>query len=123
MLPLTGSGFSGFSGFSVFFKSRIYRDTILLTPGEFSDSITMSPVNYTADELAKSATNWSANYLNVDHCFEVNKRLGFINNPYWDGNSVKGDLFIFPSNLLHYVAPFKSNVERVSISFNMKEKT
>jgi len=34
-----------------------------------------------------------------------------------------GDLFIFPSNLLHYVAPFKSNVERVSISFNMKEKT
>jgi len=35
----------------------------------------------------------------------------------------RGDLFIFPANLPHYVAPFKSNVERVSISFNMKEKT
>jgi len=34
----------------------------------------------------------------------------------------EGDLFIFPSNLTHYVAPFKSNVERVSVAFNMNEK-
>jgi hypothetical protein len=35
----------------------------------------------------------------------------------------RGDLFIFPHNLPHYVAPFKSNVERVSVAFNLKEKT
>jgi len=34
----------------------------------------------------------------------------------------RGDLFIFPYNLLHYVAPFKANVERVSVAFNLKEK-
>ena len=34
----------------------------------------------------------------------------------------RGDLFIFPNNLSHYVAPFESNVERVSVAFNMKEK-
>jgi len=32
----------------------------------------------------------------------------------------KGDLFIFPGTLLHFVAPFKSNVERVSMAFNIK---
>jgi len=35
----------------------------------------------------------------------------------------KGDLFIFPYNLPHFVAPFKSKVERISVAFNMKEKT
>jgi len=34
-----------------------------------------------------------------------------------------GDLFIFPHNLPHSVAPFKSNVERISIAFNIKGKT
>jgi hypothetical protein len=31
----------------------------------------------------------------------------------------KGDLFIFPSNLTHYVAPFKSEGTRVSVSGNI----
>ena len=73
---------------------RIYRDTTLLTPGEFSDSITRSPVVYTDEELSKSATNWTDNYLNVDHSFEVQKRIGFIKNCYYKNNSVKGDLYI-----------------------------
>jgi hypothetical protein len=30
----------------------------------------------------------------------------------------KGDFFIFPSNLTHFVYPFKSNVERISVSAN-----
>jgi len=34
----------------------------------------------------------------------------------------RGDLLIFPANLAHYVAPFKSNVERISVAFNMKIK-
>jgi hypothetical protein len=32
------------------------------------------------------------------------------------------DLFIFPAWLKHYVAPFKSDVERVSISGNLASK-
>jgi len=31
-----------------------------------------------------------------------------------------GFLYIFPHNLLHMVCPFKSNVERVSVAFNLK---
>ena len=34
-----------------------------------------------------------------------------------------GDFFIFPANLLHSVAPFKSKVKRVSISANFNIKT
>ncbi len=75
---------------------RIYRDTILLTEGEFSDSITMSPVMYTYDEIEKGATNWSANFLNLDHSFEVLKRVGFIKNTYFKDGAVRGDLYIFP---------------------------
>tara|TARA_Y100001938_G_scaffold148435_1_gene232130 strand:- start:93 stop:665 length:573 start_codon:yes stop_codon:yes gene_type:complete len=33
-----------------------------------------------------------------------------------------GDMFIFPAHLMHMVAPFKSDVERVSVAFNMKRK-
>jgi hypothetical protein len=33
-----------------------------------------------------------------------------------------GDLYIFPALLKHWVAPFKSNVERVSVSGNLKFK-
>ena len=32
------------------------------------------------------------------------------------------DLFIFPAWLKHYVAPFKSNVERISVSGNLASK-
>tara|TARA_R100001509_G_scaffold160374_1_gene128082 strand:+ start:977 stop:1558 length:582 start_codon:yes stop_codon:yes gene_type:complete len=34
----------------------------------------------------------------------------------------RGDLFIFPAKLSHMVAPFKSDVERISVAFNMKRK-
>jgi len=34
----------------------------------------------------------------------------------------RGDLFLFPANLMHFVCPFKSNVERISIAFNLAKK-
>lgn len=34
-----------------------------------------------------------------------------------------GDFFIFPASLFHSVAPFKSNVERISISANFEIET
>ena len=33
-----------------------------------------------------------------------------------------GDMFIFPAHLMHMVSPFKSDVERVSVAFNMRRK-
>ena len=35
----------------------------------------------------------------------------------------EGDIFIFPSTLEHWVFPFKSDVERVSVSGNLHEST
>lgn len=75
---------------------RIYRNTILLTPGEFSDAVTRSPVTYTEDAISKSANKWEENYLNLDHSYEVLKRLGYIQNTYYKDGAVRGDLYIFP---------------------------
>ena len=75
---------------------RIYRDTILLTPGEFTDSMSMSPVAYTEEAISKSADNWEENYLNLDHSYEVLKRLGFVMNTYYKDCAVRGDLYIYP---------------------------
>lgn len=35
-------------------------------------------------------------------------------------NVVEGDLFIFPSNIIHMSMPHKSDVDRIIISFNLK---
>jgi hypothetical protein len=54
------------------------------------------PVYYTEDNLKKSAVNWKENYLNIDHSYEVLKRLGFVKNTYYRDKSLRGDLYIFP---------------------------
>jgi len=76
--------------------ARIYRDTTLLTPGSWSDSLGMSEVEYTPEELKKSAKHWDANYLNIDHNWGVLSRIGHIENTHWSDNAVKGDLYIYP---------------------------
>jgi len=76
--------------------ARIYKGATLLTEGEFSDSITRSPVVYTQEEISKSAGNWTQNYLNLDHSFDVRDRLGFVKDTYFSKGVVKGDLYIFP---------------------------
>ena len=76
--------------------ARIYRDCALISVGEWSDSIARSPVVYTEKALAKSATNWEENYLNVDHSYETRDRLGFVTHPYYKNGKVYGDLHILP---------------------------
>jgi hypothetical protein len=73
---------------------RVYKNATILTPGEWTDSITRSPVVYTADELTKSATNWKENYLDLDHSFAVNDRIGYVMSPHADKGCVKADLYI-----------------------------
>ena len=76
-------------------NARIYRDATLLTPGAWSDSTGMSAIEYTRDELRKSADNWSSNYLNIDHNWGVLSRIGHVENAHWD-NAVVADLYIYP---------------------------
>ncbi|MBE3093948.1 MAG: hypothetical protein IMZ52_02875 [Actinobacteria bacterium] len=73
---------------------RIYKNATILTPGEWTDSITREPVVYTVGELEKSATNWKENYLDLDHSFAVNDRIGYVMNPHADKGNVKADLYI-----------------------------
>lgn len=75
---------------------RIYKDTILLTPGEFSDAMTMSPVVYTDFELQKSAQNWDSDFLNIDHSWGTLDRIGYVKNTYGKKGIVYGDLHIYP---------------------------
>ena len=54
--------------------------------------------------------------------------INFLNAPGNDKFSIntqqffpeEGDFFIFPASLLHYVVPFKSNVERISVAANFE---
>jgi len=71
-------------------NARIYRDATLLTPGAWSDSTGMSAIEYTEEELKKSASNWESNYLNVDHNWGVLSRIGRVENTHWN-KAVKGD--------------------------------
>lgn len=73
---------------------RIYKNATILTPGEWTDSITREPVVYTASELEKSATNWKENYLDLDHSFTVNDRIGWVRSGHAENGCVKADLYI-----------------------------
>ena len=42
----------------------------------------------------------------------------FLNNAHYSVTPVKGDFYVFPANVRHYVAPFKTKGERISVSAN-----
>jgi hypothetical protein len=76
---------------------RIYKDVVILTPGEWSDAMTQSPVVYTDLELEKGSRMWSKNFLNIDHSWGTLDRIGYVRNPYYHRHiGVMGDLHIYP---------------------------
>jgi len=75
---------------------RIYHNAIMISPGKHTDSITMAPVEYTPEVLSATTQNVRSNYLNLDHSHETLKRVGRFVNPYWDGEHVRADLYIYP---------------------------
>lgn len=77
-------------------SARVYTDATILTPGEWSDSVTQAPVVYEEAVLRKYATNWESNYLNVDHSFRTLDRIGYVENAYFSKGKVKADLRILP---------------------------
>jgi len=76
--------------------ARIYKNAVLLTPGVWSDVITNSPVIYDDSVLRKYATNWTSNYLNIDHSDNPLDRIGIVQSPYYKDSKVCGDLHIYP---------------------------
>lgn len=73
---------------------RIYRNATILSPGEWTDCISHTPIVYSEEELTKNATNWRGNYLDLDHSFAVNDRIGYVQNPHAEDGCVKADLYI-----------------------------
>jgi hypothetical protein len=76
--------------------ARVYNNAILLTPGSWSDAMTKAPVEYTEEQLCKSASRWEENYLNIDHSQGTLDRIGLVKNPKWYKGSVMADLCIYP---------------------------
>jgi len=75
---------------------RIYRDVTLLTPGEYSDSLSSYPIRYTSSELKNAASKWEENYLNLDHSWNTLDRIGYVENPRFQDGAIKADLYIVP---------------------------
>jgi len=77
------------------------------------------------DEIKKENEAFEGNGNDNSGPGEINfivgsRTPGFINHKNFMPET--GDMFIFPADLMHSVAPFKSDVERVSIAFNMRYK-
>jgi len=61
--------------------SRTYRDVIILTPGDWTDSQTRAPVRYSTALLKEFHTNWTRDFLNLDHNWSSLSRVGWVQNP------------------------------------------
>lgn len=75
---------------------RIYKDAVLLTEGVYTDSFSRRTMFYDGNVIAKNAKNWKSNYLTIDHSKSILDRIGYIENPHWDGKSLLADLRILP---------------------------
>jgi hypothetical protein len=113
--------------------ARIYNNAVLLTPGAWSDAMTRAPVEYTPEQLSKSATRWEENYLNIDHSQGTLDRIGLVKNQKWYKNSVMGDLYIYPitqnakdaialidAGLVNSLSVELSSVDRWDFNSNMR---
>jgi len=74
---------------------RIYHDAIILAPGVWTDAASKVKTYFSPRELEKSAKRWRVNYLNVNHNYrDPLSRIGYVKNTYWDGEKIRGDLYI-----------------------------
>jgi len=73
---------------------KIYKGVVFITSGDWTDSVTQAPVRYTSDVLKNYGTNWSGQFLNLDHSWEALKRVGWVENVYYTNGAIKGDIRI-----------------------------
>jgi len=113
--------------------ARIYSNSILLTPGSWSDCMTKAPVEYTDTQLKMSASKWESNYLNIDHSQSTLDRIGYVKNQHWSNGKILGDLHIYPitqnardviamidANLVNSLSVELSSVDRWDFNTNMR---
>lgn len=75
---------------------RVYKGCVLLTEGIYTDSFSKRTMFYDGRVISKNAKNWQSNYLTIDHSKSIMDRIGYIENPRWDGKSLLADLRIMP---------------------------
>ena len=78
-------------------KERIFRNAILLTPGQWADSVSNMYNDYPKEILKKYARNIKDNIIDFDHEYrKVLSRIGRVENQHWDEskNAIVGDLYI-----------------------------
>ena len=100
--------------------------TNFMKAGEYNPPHTHDDCNFSSvffidvpDKIAKEHTNESKGTKPGQIEFQINTSIpGYINS--YVHTPVTGDFFIFPSTLIHYVNPFRSNVTRISMAANMK---
>ena len=73
---------------------RIYKDAVLLTPGVWADSITNTDVLYRSDILSKYSTNWSSNYIDLQHSHHPLDMCGTVRFQRFNNGKLLGDLHI-----------------------------
>ena len=73
---------------------RIYKDAILLTPGVWADSISNNDVLYRSDILSKYSTNWSSNYIDLQHSHHPLDLCGTVRFQRFNNGRLLGDLYI-----------------------------
>ena len=76
-------------------SNRIYRNSTLLIPGTFSDGGSGRSIYYSHKMLKKYATNWTSDYVTLDHGKSVLDRIGFISNPHYD-HGIIADVNLVP---------------------------
>ena len=75
---------------------KIYKDCVLLTEGIYTDSLSKRTMFYDGNIIAKNAKNWKSNYLTIDHSKSILDRIGYIENPHYNGKELLADLRIMP---------------------------
>jgi len=84
-------------------NGRSYRDCILLTSGEFTDSISRTPIVYTNEALSKLSQNMMDGVykldsekipLNLDHTHNALNWIGYANHISYKGGKILGDLYL-----------------------------
>jgi len=77
---------------------RVYRNCLILAPGEYTDGLSNQTARYKADVLERCALNWDETYLNLDHnIFETLKRVGTVDPKGAKNGKVYADLRIIKS--------------------------
>ena len=74
---------------------EIFRNAVLITPGEWADSVTNAPVVWEESKLMAYSNNWYSNYINLGHQHNPLSFVGFIENQKWFNGAIRGDLCIY----------------------------